>query len=241
MTRFSYVLLSMLAAACAATSGTAPHDMGAAEHERAAAVEEKHSRTGARIEEYLERCARGSLATEPGAPCWTAGRDPAAEARRASERQLQLAAVHRASAQALHDAEAGACVGIAGADREVSPFLHTEDIAGVEPLYGRVASRSGVSLKLEGATVTFRAVPGLTAEWLQRVVDCHVARNAVLGYDNPAMAHCPLGLQAVRSTVRSVGAGFAVEMRGDIPTAKQILGRAQALLHVQPSTESPSR
>jgi len=184
------------------------------------------------------RCALGSPAPEPGAPCWTAGRDPAAEARRARERQLRLAAEHRAAAQALHDAEARDCVGIAVADGEVSPFLYAEDIAGVEPLYGRTGSSRGApNLRLQGATVTFRAVPGLTAEWLQRVVDCHTARNAVLGYDQPALADCPLGLQGVSATVLSVRGGFAVEMLGDFEKAEQILRRAQALANPQP----PSR
>jgi hypothetical protein len=81
-----------------------------------------------------------------------------------------------------------------------------------------------------GASVTFRAVPGLTAEWLQRIVECHVARNNALGNNVPEMAYCPLVPKGVTAKVNSVGNGFAVEIRSDDPdTAKEVLRRAQAL------------
>jgi hypothetical protein len=43
------------------------------------------------------------------------------------------------------------------------------------------AARSFVP-RTEGAVISFRATPGLTAQWLQRVIDCHLARNAALGH-----------------------------------------------------------
>ena len=44
-----------------------------------------------------------------------------------------------------------------------------------------VKSGKSSTQKDVGATVVFRAVPGMTAEWLQRVVDCHLARAAAVG------------------------------------------------------------
>ena len=241
MKRIAFVLPLWLSAACATTPGIAPLEMGALKHERAAAAEEEHARNSALIDEHLGRCALGSRAPESGAPCWTAGPNSGAEARRVRERQLRLATEHRAAAQALRDAEARDCVGISVADREMSPFLHARDFAGVEPLYGQASSpRGAANRRLEGAAVTFRAVSGLTVEWIQRVVDCHIARNAVLGYDEPSLAACPLGLRGVSTTVRSARGGFAVEMRGDLKVAEQILRRAQALVKPQPGADAPA-
>lgn len=76
----------------------------------------------------------------------------------------------------------------------------------------------------------FRAVPGLTAEWLQRLLDCHLARNAAVGYDMPEMADCPLAVRGVKVTVVSAGDGFAVELASDNDAvAAEVLRRAQKI------------
>jgi hypothetical protein len=81
-----------------------------------------------------------------------------------------------------------------------------------------------------GAVVVFRAVPGLTAEWLQRIVDCHVARNNALGNDMPEMSYCPLVPKGITAKVSSTGDGFAVTIESQDPnTAKEVLRRAQGL------------
>lgn len=49
----------------------------------------------------------------------------------------------------------------------------------------------------------FRPVPGLTKELFQRIVNCHLARNAVLGHDAPELAYCPLAPKGVTAEVRS--------------------------------------
>jgi hypothetical protein len=140
-----------------------------------------------------------------------------------------MAADHRAASQALRDAEASACAGIAEQDRDVSPFAHREDIVRVDPLNTPASPRS--ASQLEGATITFRARPELTAQWLQRVVDCHIARNATLGHDIPEMAYCPLMLKQVKASVTGTATGFAVAVTSsDANTAREVLKRSQALL-----------
>jgi hypothetical protein len=49
----------------------------------------------------------------------------------------------------------------------------------------------------------------MTAEWLQRLTDCHIARNAALGHVAPAMPDCPLVPMGVTARVTSTGGGFA--------------------------------
>ena len=141
-----------------------------------------------------------------------------------------MAADHRAASQALVAAEAAACAGIADADRDTSPFEHVEDIASVTPLTESHSAGKATTQEIVGAIVEFRAVPGLTAEWLQRMVDCHIARNAALGHDVPEMPDCPLVPKGASAQVASTGAGFSVAIRSDDPaSAKDILARAQRL------------
>ena len=131
----------------------------------------------------------------------------------------------------LVDAEARSCAGISEEDRDTSPFYHREDIQSVSPLTTKTQSgKGGVISKEVGSTVVFRAVPGLTAEWLQREVDCHIARSAAGGHNMPEMDYCPLMVKAVKATVSSVGNGFAVDISGeDHATIAEIQKRAQAL------------
>jgi hypothetical protein len=111
----------------------------------------------------------------------------------------------------------------------MSPFHHREDIRRVEPLREKVYG--GSTPGLQGATVTFRAVPGLSAEWLQRLVSCHIARNGSMGHAMPEMSYCPLALKGVTASVTSTGDGFAVTIVAkDSDTAAEVLRRAQGLL-----------
>ena len=112
----------------------------------------------------------------------------------------------------------------------MSPFAHREDIAGVEELKASDSPKSGMP-RLEGTTITFRAMPGMTAQWLQRVVDCHIARNASLGHDVPEMLYCPLVPKNVTAMVTATDKGFAVAVRSkDAEVAREILRRANALV-----------
>jgi hypothetical protein len=70
----------------------------------------------------------------------------------------------------------------------------------------------------------------MTAPWLQRLIDCHLARNAALGHEVPEMPYCPLVPKGVTATVRPTPTGFAVEIRSsDRDTAKEIVRRAEGL------------
>lgn len=196
--------IGALSSCASASAGTRPGDMSAAAHEREAEA----------------------------AVQWTSAAAASPQEQEARRRALALAAEHRGAARALRDAEATHCVGIAEADRELSPFAHTGDIEKVTQLYGPApVSGKGPQLAvIAGATIRFRAVPGLTREWLQRTIDCHLARNAALGNGAAADAACPLVLKGVQATVRSAGGGFDVEVSSkDAATAAEIWARAQRL------------
>lgn len=217
-------LVTLAAAACAsATPGARPHDMSAAQHEREGQAHSGTAEThagrydpNATVEKT--RCSpKGGRLSADLETCWTSVSNPTTEHLREAEEHRRHAADHRASSAALRDAEARACVGISPDDRDMSPFSHVEDIASVNPL-------------TDGVGITFRGVPGMTVQWLQRVVDCHLARNASLGHMVPEMPSCPLVPNGVEARVTSTRNGFVVAIRSSNPTtAREIRSRAERL------------
>jgi hypothetical protein len=220
--------------------GTAPDDQGAAQHRAAADLE------SARLEQHKElydphakqavkRCDRDATHEYPATPiCWVETINPTAVHLQEVEEHRNRAVQHRKAARELHEVEARSCAGVADEDRDISPFSHQGDILGVSPLQEPGAHRDPP--QLVGATILFRLVPRLTAEELQRIIDCHLARNAVIGHDVAAaeMAQCPLTERGARALVRPLRGGFAVDVRADDPaTAQAIWRRAQALASVR--------
>ena len=141
---------------------------------------------------------------------------------------------HRKAARDLRAVEERACTGLAPDDRDVSPFAHRGDILGVSPLEAKPKG-SGHQRQVAGATVMFRPVPGLTRAELQHVVDCHLARNATIGYQTGSteMAGCLLTQPGTHASVRALESGFAVDVTGDsAATGEEIWRRAQLLAAV---------
>lgn len=215
----------------AATPGASPHDMSAAHHESQANEHDQRSAEHAaeydpKASEPVVRCG-GSRRVVGETPetgvCWTSVRNPTAAHARQAAMHRRHAADHRAASADLRQAEAESCRGLAGDDRDISPFARVEDISSVEELRRSAGVR--------GAIVTFRAVEGMTAERLQRLIDCHLARNSALGHVVPEMADCPLVPKGVSARVTSTGSGFAVSIEGENAVAvEEILARSRRLL-----------
>jgi hypothetical protein len=225
------VLSTILAAgACGHAAGTQPHEMSAAQHQAAATSEEnqaaQHSaQHDPAAQEKQERCSSGK-----GRVCWTVTTNPTAGHQSTAEEHHALAAQHRAASKSLADAEARACTGLSDEDRDMSPFAHGADIRSVSQFREETVAAKSKTTRDAGATIVFRATPGLTAEWLQRIIECHLARNSAVGHDMPEMAYCPLVPRGAQATVRSVGDGFAVDVRADdAQTAAEIWRRAQQI------------
>ena len=224
---------------CAADPGTQPHDMSAAQHEAMAKNEE--SAASGHGEQHDPNATQATEVCSGKGGCWTSTSNPTAQHADDAKDHHELAAKHRAAAAALTGAEKSACAGISDDDRDTSPFYHREDIQSVSPLTETVKSGKSSTQKAVGETVVFRAVPGMTAEWLQRVVDCHLARAAAVGHDMPEMGYCPLMVKGVKAKVTSAGNGFAVSVSADdAATVTEIKRRAQALAPgAQPVATAP--
>lgn len=225
-------LAAVLVAGCAGTPGAKPHDMSVAGHEQAAADAEAAARQ--HVKQYdvaasVDRSWCRAAGNDPTlVSCWEA--NPPREHLVEAERMRKAAADHRAASQALRDAEASACAGIAEADRDVSPLQRPAVVTGVEELRTSGSARAGIPGRLVGAAVIVRAVPGLTREYLQVLVSCHVARNASMGHSMPEMATCPLAVKGATAAVESAYGGFVVEVRSDdSEAATEILRRARML------------
>lgn len=220
--------LALLLAACRVRQSTEPHEMSAAQHERAAERESRRAR--AHEQASIDDTAGSSDCGRRPELCWTI--DTSEEHARDAEQHHLLAERHRAASAKLRDAEAAACGDVAPRDREQSPFAHRRDLRAVRPSREAFPDTT-VPPRLTGAEIVFRAVPGMTAQRLQRLVDCHLARNAAIGHAQASedMPDCPLTLAGVSAIVSRTGDGFAVAVTSpDASTAEAILARAQALL-----------
>ncbi|MFO0617569.1 MAG: hypothetical protein U0414_33555 [Polyangiaceae bacterium] len=221
--------MSVLCAACATElPGTHPTDMSVEAHERMAAkadglAKAQEARRDVWGENERTRCG-GRSRTEP---CWHS----AAMATPEYSRYRKLAAEHREAAQALRDAEASACANIAEEDRDVSPFADRTEIVAASDLTVEERPGDPSSKTLRGASITVQAVPGLSAEYLERVVSCHLARNASMGFAMGEMEFDPLAVKGASATVAPVDGGFRVDIQGnDRDAITEIAKRADALV-----------
>ena len=81
-----------------------------------------------------------------------------------------------------------------------------------------------------GADVYVRATPGMTAQWLARLTQCHLAREGCVAshdqYNSPFG-----GVAGTTIDISSTTTGFVVSMRsGDFVAAQEIVRRAHFLL-----------
>jgi hypothetical protein len=242
----SFCLFSLVA--CATTTpkrepirpymSAAKHEETAADYDERARVIEKGFNAGARESNGMCRGRPRTTGGDDAAPCWTSNINPTEKYLAHAKEHHRLAAEHRAAARTLRDAEARTCTGLSESDRDESLFDHREDILRVEPLHGGV-SRYLNAPWTEGVVVTFKPVPGMTAEWLQRVVDCHLARNAVLGNEVPQLPHCLLVPKGVRATASAVPDGFAITIVTNDKVAAEELFRRADVLNTPITTPDP--
>jgi len=228
------VLACLAAIGCASTATQVPipaqhlsaeGEQSVARHDRSAAgVLERQ----AALEDQIE-CGP-LMAGQSSEVCWTAPKQSgaAAQDRMQAAELRDAAARHRLVSKELREAEARACAGIADADVARSPFAHRADIVDVEIVHGP-ASPDGAPPVL-GARVRFHHVGGLTAERLQHIVDCHIARDDALGDEVPEMSYDPLVAPGATATVIEIPHGYIVDVRSDNPAgAREIARRALAL------------
>jgi hypothetical protein len=243
----SLVFGSLLLAGCIGSKPATTPPMTALEHEsearRAEQLAAQHERRRDPDLYSIQRCgAVGSpalqgpisapqagfnasgMATPPSDPCgswFDEKRDHELEA----ERQRLIAAQHRAAAARLRSGEAQACNNLSSEDRTARPYQTSDDLLAVRELpdYGRTGKASS---QRGGARVLLREQPGMTADRLERVLQCDAARAMVEG----GAEHTPWAVPGAQSTVVETNLGLLVEVTAnDRKTAEEIARRAALL------------
>jgi hypothetical protein len=115
-------------------------------------------------------------------------------------------------------------------DGDLAPVLSGQAIQGVGPLYSTVeAAKSGKESQLRGVIVMVNALPGVSAEWLDRELECHGARLTLGGVQSSPYDPFWLPGSTVDVDVRPAKDGFAVGIAGySSADARRIFERAQA-------------
>jgi hypothetical protein len=122
-----------------------------------------------------------------------------------------------------------ACRGIPVDQWAATSLTNQADISSVQEIKPETpASETESVTQRWGARIVVRAQPGMTAEWLQRVADCHTAQVAVA--EPTSLTASPLDVKGARITVTSAGDGFSVEVTsGDPRVGREILARSRPL------------
>jgi hypothetical protein len=195
---------------------------------------------------FHEMCSGGTAHSEVIEPCWTEDVNPTERHLREAEHLRNAAAHHRTLSNALAAAEAQACVGVSEHDRDVGPLSHPGDILAVEEIAPNDNGHREGGVNIIGYRVVYRPVQGLTVHNMQRLVDCHMARVAAMGYDVPEMNDCPLVAQGIRAQVVETPAGIAIDLvTRDLATLRDLRARAERLrrlvVDASPASGLPGR
>lgn len=125
--------------------------------------------------------------------------------------------------------EKPACRGIPESDWGGSALVDGQLVRSVQQIKSEApVSEAETVVPRGGARIALRAAPGMTAEWLQRIAECHMAQVAAA---SPWMlTSSPLDVKGALISVQSSGDGFAVDITSpDLKVAKDILTRARGL------------
>jgi hypothetical protein len=113
----------------------------------------------------------------------------------------------------------------------LGPILSGSVVRSAKPLYNNIeGSKGGDHAELRGAIVAVDAMPGITAEWLDRTLECHSARLVLGQGQEGAAARDPFWLpgSVVDIDVKSSRSGFLIAVAGASPDkARQVLDRAR--------------
>ncbi len=112
-----------------------------------------------------------------------------------------------------------ACTGLSDAERLAALETIKSNISGADQILVSPGAKAP-KMRPSGATLYVRATPGVTAEWLERVVVCDAQQQGTVVRSGE------------RVSVSAERGGFAIQVSSDnLETAQQIWTRAEALVH----------
>lgn len=140
------------------------------------------------------------------------------------------AAPHAAAAKSTADDPS--CGGIPDQDRAIGPFGDRQQITAVTPLTETMTHLKFSWNQLRGAKIFVRATPGMTKQWLSRLIHCHMATEAGVAGSSSDVAD-PLTLSPLDVSVNDTSQGFVVYVRTEKPDtdlANRVLEVSKRLL-----------
>jgi len=123
-----------------------------------------------------------------------------------------------------------ACREVPDAESSLAVLVSPEDVLRVDELKAREHAGDPTVPQGDGARITIAAQPFVNSAWLQRVIDCHLAHNAVS--HRPASAsRSPLDVEGTTITVSAEPGTLTINIgTNDHQAAREVLARARALL-----------
>jgi len=202
------LLLTTATFACHGREGTHPEDMSAQQHDAAAADAEAKA-----VE--AESQYDPSVVIFDGSDCneFCFRTNPTEDHLQEAKRLRREAERHREASHDLRVAEERACSDIPEIHRDFSPFFHSSHITGAE-----IGDNGPI-------VVHFDEIPKTTSAGLQQLVDCHLARNAAMGFEMEEMDYCPLGVAGVSAAVVETDAGLDIQLVADDEQARAEVAR----------------
>jgi hypothetical protein len=133
----------------------------------------------------------------------------------------------QASAAQAREIEASACSDVPAADRDLGPLGHRDRISGVEVLQDRPYPKQ--MLQPAGVAIYVRATPGMTEQWLSRVLECHMAHEAT-AMASTSDRHDPFLVEDARVALSPTSDGFRITITTkDVGAAREIIDRARVV------------
>jgi hypothetical protein len=131
---------------------------------------------------------------------------------------------------AAPDQMADMCRGIPEMERQRPTFLQSSGIESVRPFMGEQHYIKFTLPQLRGADIFVRAGPGITKQWVARVLRCHVAWHDAVGLSNQDGFEDPSTVNRPDLSFIEAETGFVVRITGhDKAEGEEILRRARRL------------
>ena len=142
----------------------------------------------------------------------------------------ESAAAQRSAARAIEERAQSMCAGVPEDERQRPSPFRAASLEGTRPLLAERRLIKTTIQELRGAELFVRPTPGLTKQWIARIVRCHLAWLDTVGPSASDWFEDPLKVGVPEIHVDETETDFVVVIRGQDKTeGEEILRRARLL------------
>jgi hypothetical protein len=132
---------------------------------------------------------------------------------------------------ATPDEVASACAGVPDVERDHPSMLQPPELEGVRESMGEQRYIKFTRQELRGAELLVRPTPGVSRQWIARVIQCHVAYQDLPGAGVPEASADPFRVDEANITFGETDTSFVIRIQGaNKAEGEEILARAQRLV-----------